>query len=61
MTSCARPGTIDSPVSREGAFLANNLLFAAFAFVVLLGTVFPLLAEAINSQQISVGSPYFNP
>jgi cytochrome c-type biogenesis protein CcmF len=54
------PGTIDSPVSREGAFLANNLLFAGFAFVVLLGTVFPLLAEAINNQRISVGSPYFD-
>jgi cytochrome c-type biogenesis protein CcmF len=54
------PGAIDSPISREGAFLANNLLFAAFAFVVLLGTVFPLLAEAINGQQISVGEPYFD-
>ncbi|HSS11246.1 MAG TPA: heme lyase CcmF/NrfE family subunit [Acidimicrobiales bacterium] len=54
------PGAIDSPVSREGAFLINNLLFAAFAFVVLLGTVFPLLAEAINGQRISVGEPYFN-
>jgi cytochrome c-type biogenesis protein CcmF len=54
------PGSIDSPVSREGAFLANNLLFAAFAFVVLLGTVFPLLAEAINGDRLSVGGPYFN-
>ncbi|MBV8957643.1 MAG: heme lyase CcmF/NrfE family subunit [Actinobacteria bacterium] len=54
------PGAIDSPVSREGAFLANNLLFGAFAFVVLLGTVFPLLAEAINGQRISVGRPYFD-
>ncbi|MCU1462517.1 MAG: cytochrome c biosis factor [Acidimicrobiales bacterium] len=54
------PGTIDSPVSREGAFLANNVLFAAFAFVVLLGTVFPLLAEAMNGDRISVGGPYFN-
>jgi cytochrome c-type biogenesis protein CcmF len=54
------PGAIDSPVSREGAFLANNLLFAAFAFVVLLGTVFPLIAEAINGQRLSVGSPYFD-
>ena len=41
-TGCGRPGAIDSPVSREGAFLANNVLFAVFAFVVLLGTVFPL-------------------
>jgi cytochrome c-type biogenesis protein CcmF len=54
------PGAIDSPVSREGAFLVNNLLFAAFAFVVLLGTVFPLIAEAINGQRIAVGEPYFN-
>ena len=54
------PGRIDSPVSREGAFLANNVLFAAFAFVVLLGTVFPLIAEALNGDRISVGTPYFN-
>ena len=54
------PGSIDSPVSREGAFLANNVLFAGFAFVVLLGTVFPLLVEAINGDQISVGRPYFD-
>ena len=38
------PGSIDAPVSREAAFLANNVAFAAFAFVVLLGTIFPLLA-----------------
>ncbi|MDQ1396808.1 MAG: cytochrome c-type biosis protein CcmF [Acidimicrobiaceae bacterium] len=54
------PGSIDSPVSREGAFLANNMLFAAFAFVVLLGTVFPLIAEALNGERISVGRPYFD-
>ncbi len=35
------PGTIDSPLSREGAFLANNVLFTVFAFVVLLGTRLP--------------------
>jgi cytochrome c-type biogenesis protein CcmF len=54
------PGRIDSPLSREGAFLANNLLFAGFAFVVLLGTVFPLLAEALQGRQMSVGEPYFD-
>ncbi|MDQ1444632.1 MAG: cytochrome c-type biosis protein CcmF, partial [Acidimicrobiaceae bacterium] len=54
------PGTMDSPVSREGAFLANNMLFAAFAFVVLLGTVFPLIAEALNGDRLSVGRPYFD-
>lgn len=54
------PGAVDSPLSREGAFLANNLLFGGFAFVVLLGTVFPLLAEAVNGERISVGRPYFD-
>jgi cytochrome c-type biogenesis protein CcmF len=54
------PGRIDSPLSREGAFLANNVLFAAFAFVILLGTLFPLIVEAINDDRISVGVPYFN-
>jgi cytochrome c-type biogenesis protein CcmF len=53
------PGRIDSPVSREGAFMANNVLFAAFALVVLLGTVFPLVVEALNGDQLSVGAPYF--
>ena len=54
------PGSIDSPVSREGAFLANNVLFAAFAFVVLLGTVFPLIGEALDGRQRSVGAPFFD-
>ena len=53
------PGSIDSPVSREGAFLANNVAFGAFAFVVLLGTVFPLIAEALRGDRLSVGGPYF--
>ncbi|MCH7789685.1 MAG: heme lyase CcmF/NrfE family subunit [Acidobacteria bacterium] len=56
----ASPGQIDTPISREGAFLVNNLLFAAFAFVVLLGTVFPLIVEAVNDDRISVGGPYFD-
>ena len=54
------PGRIDSPVSRESAFLVNNLLFAGLAFVVLLGTVYPLLAQAIQGSQLSVGGPYFS-
>jgi cytochrome c-type biogenesis protein CcmF len=54
------PGRIDSPLSRESAFLANNVLFAAFAFVVLLGTVFPLVVEALDGDRIAVGEPYFD-
>lgn len=54
------PGRIDSPVSREAAFLLNNLVFAGFALVVLTGTVFPLLVEALQDRQINVGAPYFD-
>ena len=54
------PGGIDAPLGREGAFLINNLLFVGFAFVVLLGTLFPLLYQAIKNQQVTVGAPYFN-
>ena len=54
------PGIIDSPLSREAAFLANNVIFAVFAFVVLLGTVFPLIIEALQDRQIAVGEPFFD-
>jgi len=54
------PGALSTPISREGAFLANNFLFAAFAFVVLLGTVFPLVVEAANGSTITVGGPFFD-
>jgi cytochrome c-type biogenesis protein CcmF len=54
------PGSIDSPLSREAAFLANNVLFGIFAFVVLLGTVFPLLVEALQDRQLTVGRQFFD-
>ncbi|MFT7501218.1 MAG: cytochrome c-type biogenesis protein CcmF [Gammaproteobacteria bacterium] len=54
------PGSIDSPLSREGAFLANNVLFTVFAFVVLLGTLFPLLVEVLHDRRTIVGAPYFD-
>ena len=57
--SLRSPGSISSPLSRTGAFLVNNLLFGCFAFVVFLGTVFPLIVEALNGDRISVGNPYF--
>jgi cytochrome c-type biogenesis protein CcmF len=54
------PGRIDSPLSREAAFLGNNLVLTGLAVVVVTGTVFPLLAEGLWGQQLSVGEPYFN-
>ena len=46
-------------VSREGALMLNNLVFFVATATVLLGTIFPLLAEA-TGRQMSVGAPYFN-
>jgi cytochrome c-type biogenesis protein CcmF len=46
-------------VSRETALLINNLMFACAAAMVLLGTLYPLLGEALNLGRISVGPPYF--
>ena len=46
-------------MSREAAFLVNNLLFAGFALVVFTGTVFPLLVQALQNKQLTVGEPYF--
>jgi len=54
------PARVDSALSREGGFLVNNLLFAAFAFVVLLGTVFPLFVQALDNRSLTVGRPYFD-
>jgi cytochrome c-type biogenesis protein CcmF len=47
------------PVSRESLLLANNVLLAAAAGSVMLGTLYPLLLDAIGGGKISVGPPYF--
>ncbi len=55
-----REGALFEPVSREGALVANNLLLSAILGVVLVGTLYPLAAEAIAGEKLSVGPPYFN-
>ncbi len=52
--------TEDSLFAREGAFLMNNLLLVALTFTVLVGTLFPIVAEAVRDVKVSVGEPYFN-
>jgi cytochrome c-type biogenesis protein CcmF len=47
-------------VSREAAFLYNNLLFVGIAFSVLWGTLFPILSEAVRGTKSTVGPPFFN-
>jgi cytochrome c-type biogenesis protein CcmF len=47
-------------LSRESFLLVNNLLLITATTVVLLGTLFPLIADALNLGKVSVGAPYFN-
>lgn len=47
------------PTSRETLLLANNLLLAGACAMVLLGTLYPLLADALGLGKVSVGPPYF--
>ena len=54
------PGGVFAPVSRESALVANNILLSAATLTVLLGTLFPLIREAVSGEAISVGAPYFN-
>lgn len=51
---------LGSIVSREGSILLNNLVFAALTFVILLGTMYPLITEGLLHKKITVGEPYFN-
>jgi cytochrome c-type biogenesis protein CcmF len=51
---------LDSLLSRESIFLANNIVLVGLAFVILWGTYFPLISEAITGREASVGSPWFD-
>ncbi len=51
---------MESLVSRESTFLLNNLLLVGAAFAIFLGTVFPVISEAVRGVKISVGEPFFN-
>jgi len=46
-------------LSREAAFLFNNLILLGAAFSVIWGTVFPLVSEGVTGQKVSVGPPFF--
>jgi cytochrome c-type biogenesis protein CcmF len=51
--------TLDSMLSREAAFLVNNLLLLAVAFVTLWGTVYPLISR-LGGEEISVARPFYD-
>ena len=54
------PGGVFAPVSRESALVLNNILLAAATTAVMLGTLFPLIREAVTGDAISVGPGFFN-
>ena len=56
----APEGRLEGATSRDGMFLLNNLLFVLLTFTVLVGTVFPLVVEAVRGVRMSVGRPYFD-
>ncbi len=51
---------LQSMLSREAAFLFNNLLLVGIAFSVLWGTMFPIISELVKGTKITVGPPFFN-
>jgi cytochrome c-type biogenesis protein CcmF len=51
---------LDSLLSRESVFLANNLVLVGLCFVIFWGTYFPLISEALTGQESSVGPPWFD-
>jgi len=51
---------VDSLLSREAAFLGNNVVLVGLAFVVFWGTFFPLISEAVTGQKAAVGPPWFD-
>ena len=51
---------IQSFLSREAAFLFNNLILLGAAFAIMWGTLFPLITEGLTGQAITVGPPFFN-
>ena len=55
-----RQGGLFAPISREGALVLNNILLTTACATVLIGTLYPLLLEALTGAKISVGPPYFN-
>jgi cytochrome c-type biogenesis protein CcmF len=51
---------MDSLISRESSFLLNNLVLVGATFAIFLGTIFPVISEAVRGTKITVGAPFFN-
>ena len=51
---------LESLVSRESSFLFNNLVLLTACFVILWGTLFPILSEYVQGSKVTVGAPFYN-
>ncbi len=51
---------LESLVSRESSFLFNNLMLLTACFVILWGTLFPVLSEYVEGSKVTVGAPFYN-
>jgi cytochrome c-type biogenesis protein CcmF len=51
---------VESLVSRESSFLFNNLVLLTACFVILWGTLFPILSEYVEGSKVTVGAPFYN-
>ena len=54
------PTRLESPFSREAAFLYNNLLLLALCLTILWGVVYPLLSEAVRGESVVLGRSYYD-
>ncbi|MCV0425364.1 MAG: heme lyase CcmF/NrfE family subunit [Roseibium sp.] len=55
-----KQGGLFAPISREGGLVLNNLFLTAATAAVFVGTLYPLVLDAITGEKISVGAPFFN-
>jgi cytochrome c-type biogenesis protein CcmF len=55
-----KQGGLFAPISREGALVLNNLFLTCACATVFVGTLYPLALEALTSEKVSVGPPFFN-
>jgi cytochrome c-type biogenesis protein CcmF len=55
-----KQGGLFAPISREGALVFNNLFLTSACATVFIGTLYPLVLEALTGDKISVGAPFFN-
>ena len=54
------PTRLESPISREAAFLYNNLLLLALCLTILWGVVYPMLSEAVQGESVVLGRSYYD-